>query len=199
MADQILNCPPFPRLRWDGDFWSGEVVLPSWEGFQDRSGSYASVGTEAPSDGTASLSVASEDEEDATSLSPEQMAAFQYLIDNEAAVAAAVGRALVDYYPEVRGALLNDPDSDDSHELPEVSEPGGLRPLIGLSGVHVLTIAHDGSAYLGFEFGCVWDEEHGAGVMTHRGRVIDTGQADIAFTEWVAERDPERPTDAASP
>jgi hypothetical protein len=36
------------------------------------------------------------------------------------------------------------------------------------------------------EFGCVWEEEHGAGVMTHIGRVIATGQAHCSFTEWIA-------------
>src|SRR5438128_442801 len=38
-------------------------------------------------------------------------------------------------------------------------------------------VGHDGAAHIGFEFGCVWDDEHGAGVRTHRGRAIATGQA----------------------
>jgi hypothetical protein len=68
----------------------------------------------------------------------------------------------------------------------EVSEPADLRPLVGLSAVYVLDVFHHGVACVGFEFGCVWDEEHGAGVMTHRGRVIATGQADCSFVEWIA-------------
>ena len=71
-------------------------------------------------------------------------------------------------------------------ELLEVNEPDDLRPLIGLSSVHVLDVFHDGAACVGFEFGCVWDEEHGAGVMTHLGQVIATGQADCSFVEWIA-------------
>ena len=47
-------------------------------------------------------------------------------------------------------------------------------------------------AYIGFELGCVWDEEHGLGVMTHRDRVVDVGGADTAFTEWIAENDAEK-------
>jgi hypothetical protein len=66
----------------------------------------------------------------------------------------------------------------------EVSDPADLRPLIGLSSVHVLNVAHNGMACMGLEFGCVWDEEHGAGVMTHNGGVIATGQPDCSFMEW---------------
>lgn len=110
---------------------------------------------------------------------PEQVAAFQHLMHNEATVAAAVMRALVEYCP---GEAY---DGDDE-ELMEVSEPADLRTLIGLAGVHVLNVVRDGVACIGFEFGCVWDAEHGAGVMTHRGRVIATGQADCSFVEWIA-------------
>ncbi len=202
MADEILDEAPFPPLRWDGEVftWCGEVRLPSWAGFQDRSGPYASIGARRPSDGIASLFVIAPDDEsedERTPPSSEQAAAFRYLMANETAVAAAVGRAIVEYYPEARRRHLENLYSDKSTPLPDVADPGGLRPLLGLSCVHVLTVAHDGSAYIGFEFGCAWDDEHGLGVMTHRGRVINTGQADFAFTEWVAEEDPERPTEPA--
>jgi hypothetical protein len=50
-----------------------------------------------------------------------------------------------------------------------VSDPADLRPLIGVSSVQVLNVAHNDMACIRFEFGCAWDEEHGAGVMTHNG------------------------------
>jgi hypothetical protein len=67
-----------------------------------------------------------------------------------------------------------------------VSEPDDLRPLVGLSAVHVLNVFRDGAACIGFGFRCVWYEEHGAGIMTHLGRVIAVGQADCSFVEWIA-------------
>jgi hypothetical protein len=109
----------------------------------------------------------------------QQVAAYQHLIDNEAVVAAEVVKALVEYCP---GEAY---DGDDE-ELLVVSEPNDLRPFVGLCIVHVLNVARNGVAYVGFEFGCAWDHEHGAGVMTHLGRVIATGEADCSFDEWIA-------------
>lgn len=192
MADDMLDSPPFPPLKWDGYFWTGEVTLPSWAGFQTRRGPYASLSAEKPSDGTARLTVTPLDDNDRALPTPEQAAAFQYLVANEALVAAAVGQALVEYYPGEKEAYLDAYDEGEAEELPDVSEPSELQPLIGLSSVHVLAVAHNGTAYVGFEFGCVWDGEHGAGVMTHCGRVVATGQADVSFLAWVARRDAER-------
>jgi hypothetical protein len=45
-------------------------------------------------------------------------------------------------------------DGDDE-QLLGVSEPADLRPLVGLSEVHILDLFHDGAACVGFEFGCV--------------------------------------------
>ena len=101
-------------------------------------------------------------------------------------------RALVDYCP-------GDAYDWDDEELLEVSEPDDLRPLVGLSSVHVLNVVRAGVACIGFEFGCVWDEEHGAGVMTHRGRVIATGQADCSFVEWIARQGLDRHPRRAEP
>jgi hypothetical protein len=118
---------------------------------------------------------------------PEQAAAFQHLIDNEAELAREVALALLRYYPSEHEAYLDAHDLKESDEVPEVTDVSGLRKLVGLGSVHVLSLARDGVACVGFEFGCAWDEEHGAGVMTHCGRVIATGQADCSFVRWMAE------------
>jgi hypothetical protein len=176
---ETLDFPPFPPLKWDFYFWVGKTVLPSWAGFQARRGAYGAVSSRKPSDGTARLSISSLDHKARTPPTAEQVAAFRHLLANEAAVAAAVAQALVRYCP---GEAYN----GDEEELLEVSEPDDLRPLVGLATVHLLNVARDGMACIGFEFGCVWDEEHGAGVMTHGGKVISTGQAVCSFEGWIA-------------
>lgn len=190
MAEETLNILPFPQLRWEDYFWVGELRLPSWAGFQTRRGCYGSVSSDSPSDGTARLSIVPENDERRSHPTVEQEVAFKYLLDNEAAVAASVLQALFNKYPTEKAAYAEAYSEEEAEEtLPDIADPSGLRALIGLSNVHVLSVAKDGAAYVGFEFGCVWEEEHGAGVMTHMGRVIKVGQADTSFLEWIAKRD----------
>jgi hypothetical protein len=55
--------------------------------------------------------------------------------------------------------------------------------------VHVLQLLKDGVPYVGFEFGCRWDEEHGLGVLLHGTRVVEIGDAQTSFTLWIASED----------
>jgi hypothetical protein len=174
-----LNHPPFPPLTWEHYFWVAELTLPSWAGFQVRYGIDRPPRDVPPADSTARLSVSPTDSEARTPPTPEQVVAVQHLLDKEATIADTVARALVDYCPG------NAYDGDDEVLL-GVSEVDDLRPLVRLVGVHVLNVTRDGVACVGFEFDCAWDREHAAGVMTHRGRVIATGQADCSFVAWIA-------------
>ncbi len=44
-------------------------------------------------------------------------------------------------------------------------------------------------AYIGFELGCSWDEEHGVGVMMHKDRIVAIGQAETSFDSWITFKD----------
>jgi hypothetical protein len=178
--EETIQIPPFPPLTWRGQSWEGEVELPSWTDFQGGDGRYFLV-------------VYAKDKAPPT---PEQAAAFRYLLDNEASVFAAIGRALVEVYPEERAGCIDAYDGDSAcieeveASLPEVvTDVAGLRGLVGLTGVSILSVARDGMAYMGFHLGCEWDAEHGAGVMTHRGRVLVTGSEFEASATWAAEKD----------
>jgi hypothetical protein len=188
MAKQTLNVPPFPPLQWDDYFWTGEVVLRTWAGFQSRRGAYGSVSSANESDGSATLTVTPQDDESRTPPTPEQAQAFQHLLDHEEAVSASVKEAIFAAYPGLRESYGYD-DEEAEKIMPEIDSPEQLRPLIGLSNVHVLTVAKEGIAYIGFEFGCTWDCEHGLGMMTYRDRVVEVGGADTSFLGWIAERD----------
>jgi hypothetical protein len=54
---------------------------------------------------------------------------------------------------------------------------------MGLSTVHILNDGKDGLAYVGFELGCTWEEEHGLGVMSLGDRIIEVGSAEDAFSK----------------
>jgi hypothetical protein len=191
MAKQTLDVPPFPPLQWDDCFWTGEVVLPSWAGFQSRRGAYGSVSSRAKADGSARLTVTPENDDARTPPLPEQVRAFRLLLDHELALGDSALRAIFARYPGMLDAYGYD-DEEAAELMPEIEQAEQLRTLIGPSNVHVLSVAKDGIAYIGFEFGCTWDGEHGLGVMTHRDRVVEVGGADTSFLAWVAERDAKR-------
>ncbi|MGL1885367.1 MAG: hypothetical protein OCD76_02535 [Reichenbachiella sp.] len=45
------------------------------------------------------------------------------------------------------------------------------------------------SANQRFEFSCSWNSKHGIGIMTLKDRIIETGEADVSFLNWIAEED----------
>jgi hypothetical protein len=188
MAKQTLNLPPFPPLKWDEYFWTGEAVLPSWAGFQSRRGAYGAASSGKKSDGSARLTVTPVNVEARTPPLAEQVLAFRLLLENERAVADSILHAVFAEYPGMRKSYGYD-EEEAAKFMPEIKQAKQLRTLIGLSNVHVLNVAKDGIGYTGFEFGCTWDDEHGLGIMMHRDRVVKIGGADTSFLEWIAERD----------
>jgi hypothetical protein len=177
--------PPFPPLQWEVHGWTGRVVLPSWKGFQSREGAYGAQSSDKPSAGAARLHVARPAGE-ATPPTSEQIAAYRYLLDHDTAIREAVLTALLEAYPGMQDEYGFD---EDDELMPAVEQPGQFRELVGLSEVHILPVARDGVAYIGFEFGCTWDDEHGLGFMTHKDRVLEVGGADTSFDEWIATQD----------
>src|SRR5688572_11815637 len=151
MAMPTLTMPPFPPLQWNECVWAGNVTLPSWAGCQSRGGAYGSVSSDAESNGSVQLTVAPEDEDARTPPLPEQARAFQWLIDHEPAIAASVLRSLLAAYPGWRNSYGYD-DEVAAELMPEIDGAEQLRALIGLSNVHILSIARDGIAYIGFQF-----------------------------------------------
>jgi hypothetical protein len=106
------------------------------------------------------------DEDDA--LEPEVRAGIEWLIANEEATAKAVVAAIVGKHPEIA--------SD-------------VQAKFDLRSVHFHPAVNGEEPYVGFSFGCSWDDEHGLGVMMHGTRAVEVGGADTAILAWIAERD----------
>jgi hypothetical protein len=197
---RVLKIKPFPPLKASGD-WAGTDVLPSWAGFQSRGGAYTSRSSARPSKGKVEVQVTSlprgEDDDDADDAPPpsaEQVAGYRHLKENQDTVRDAVVAAVFKEYPKIRKSYdFGDDDHQDDHYMPVIKGKDELRNLIGLGIVHVLDHAKAGHAYVGFELGCTWDEEHGLGVLTHKGRVVEVGQADTAFDSHAAKKDGGKP------
>ncbi len=102
---------------------------------------------------------------------PRLIEALKYFIDNQETIRDTIVDALLeklalwheyeDHYPHV-------PDVD---TLKQHIGPGTLH-------VHADDQQPDEPAYVGIEFGCSWDDEHGFGVVTQAGKVLGMGHAD---------------------
>ncbi|MBN9382243.1 MAG: hypothetical protein J0H74_15850 [Chitinophagaceae bacterium] len=166
----------------------GVVQLPVWAGFQSRQGVYASVDSSIPSDGTVQLHLGSDAVVDNPTISPAQVAAYHYLIDRQAQVQDAILTSLLGQYKNLQ--VLYDYEPEEAQQfMPDVLDLSGFRTLIGLSSVHILEVSRDDVAYVGYGFGCIWDDEHGLGIMTHQDRIIEIGGIDTSFLTWVAKQD----------
>jgi hypothetical protein len=172
-----VKIPPFPELVRDEFFFAGEDVLPVWAGFQSRRGPYCAIDRHEPSDGSVRVSVKPAGAEPTGA----QRAAYEFLLAEQRAIRDAVLARILAEYPEIKRQYELDTDE----ALPEVNDAAEFRSLLGLANVHVLTVERDGRAYLGLEFGCEWEEEHGLGVLTHGARVVDVGHAEVAFNDWI--------------
>ena len=109
--------------------------------------------------------------------------------DGDAPLTDMVLKAIFDVYPEWRENYKEFLGEELEDRMPELHSPSDLKTLIGLSTIHVLSVERDGLAYVGFEFGCEWEEEHGLGVMLHGNRIIDVGSAEEAFSTSIANKD----------
>ena len=96
--------------------------------------------------------------------------------------------ALKDVYPQIQGLYGYD-EEEKSKYMPDIIKPEDFKKLIKPNTIIILDVAKDGMSYIGFGFDCEWDEEHGLGVMTHGGKIVEIGDADTGSLTWIAEED----------
>jgi hypothetical protein len=176
-----LHVPPFPRLTWNGSFWEGKVHLEAWRGFISIREFCPWVTRGGLPDGDLRLHVSSPVNDKPEPPNQEQITSFQHLLDHQKTLREAVLRAVFEQYPRWKKCYAG---FVDEQMMPAISDASALTRLIRPGGVHVMANPKNGFTFIGFEFACKWDEEHGLGVLTHRGTVISTGGADEAFREY---------------
>lgn len=206
LKERVIS-PPFPKLTGrpfsDGELfsWTGRVHLDAWKGLAPReatSGEFMTFRYSAPPDGDFNLDVEpQENHQSSFTPTPAQARAFQHLLDNQQQIRKAVMEGIYAVYDQWRENYFGQkvsrdggktwqpeyPDGPPPDLMPKLSHAGDLPRLITLSTIHVLAKEREGLTCIGFAFYCKWDEEHGLGVLTHNGKVIDVGQGDTAFTD----------------
>ena len=176
-------------LREDDDgIWQTSAVLPEWSGYQSRLGPYGSKDGAGVSDGTVRIGLAPDGRRDGP-VTPDEQAYLRWFMENHAEQASALVSALFAALPTLRSDYISAwmlPEDDQSFPMIESMED--LRNVIGLHDVHIHGLAKDGIPFVGYEFGCDWEEEHGLGVLMLGKQVLEIGHADSSFTRWIAKR-----------
>src|SRR5579863_5405382 len=163
----------FGKLTYDEEdaSWSGKRKFPAFVPFRQTPYGKGKRPT------TFDLSIAAEDEQEPSSA---QARAFQEFAEREQAICEKVIDAVFRWYQRRR---KQDRQWFEDQECPEIRQPDELRDLMEFQGLLVRRDEFRGTALLGFTFDCKWDDEHGLGVLVHRGTILDVGQADVAFHE----------------
>jgi hypothetical protein len=192
--NSFINCEPelmpdetLDFSLEDGLWWTATVLLPSWRGFQSRQGAYGSQDSNLDSDGVVRIVFAPEGRGNEP-LTDSEMAAINWVITHEVSISTALLLALLKEYPALQ-EQYGYSGEEKTTLMPDITSVEELRPLIGLSSINVHPVQRDQIPYVGFEFGCTWDEESGLGVLMHGTRTIKIGGADTAILQWIAEED----------
>jgi hypothetical protein len=170
----ILNSPPLPPLQlstYSGS-WDGRTALSSWYKFSiepasqfrpERLGGFPLKIESAP------LPAVMLDYR-GVSPSPEQVAAYAYLIEKEEDVQNAALQSISDHYPQ-----WQEDYGVDEELMPNVINQEQFQSLIQLQNVFITSEAKEGYAYLYLSFDPLWDTEHGIGAVLHKDRVVAIG------------------------
>lgn len=164
-----------------GDHYEGQISLPAWKGFQSRQGVYGSKDSSEISDGMAKVFIDGQHVDYVKTTTQEQINSIHFLRDNSEKIRDAILNALLKELPDIR-EIYED-------LVPEINCFADFKNVLGLSTIHVLNSNKDDFSYIGYELGCDWDDEHGLGVMMHKDRVVEIGQADTSFNYWITYKD----------
>lgn len=169
----IVKQPPFPPLsKYGSDSLKGTDFFASWQNFQAN---------DDASNGEIEIIVHLENSDGQTP-SAAQINAYRYLKENEPSVTANVLAGLFADYPQIREVY----GGIEPEFLPVIEQPEDFRRLIKPLFIRINAESEDDCAYIGFELDCLWDIEHGLGVMTHRNEYIGCNDAEAAWNPDLA-------------
>ena len=113
----------------------------------------------------------------------QQVNAYDFLIVNSIKLKQSMLESLLSEYKNIQD-IYEYPDYDKALLMPNVDTIEEFKSLLRIQNIYVLEDYKDDMSYVGFEFYCLWDEEHGLGIRTYLGEVIKIGFAEEAFTNY---------------
>jgi hypothetical protein len=161
------------NLRRDDLAWEGNIELVDWD-------AYFGV------DLKLELNIGGDSKVDQIAEVHEK--GYKYLLEKQLEILSSITNELFRIYPTWQEEYGYDEDEKENL-MPNIDSKEDFKSLITPIRVYILDVEKNNSPYVGIEFFCKWDEEHGVGVLLHRNRVVRIGGAETAFMSWIAEED----------
>ncbi|WP_299606008.1 hypothetical protein [uncultured Tateyamaria sp.] len=176
-------------FEFDEFFWIAEETFPVWAGFSTSEEQFGEIDPKKRALGTVQVLFAPEGRGE-QSLDQNELALIKAFEDFHVEQAQAVLNGLFHGYPKIcqefEYAINGDPHWP---KPPSINHKDDLCSIIQLHTIHIHQIERSGSPYVGYDFYCDWEEEHGLGVLMYKDRVVEIGDADSASTLCIVERD----------
>lgn len=166
------------KFLFNGD-WETKLQVQAFAGFLDRQSDIVNWDKGVPSDGTVKLCFIDDLGDDPDPL-PQQIEAVNYLLEHQERIAEVICERVKAEYPDImRNFGLEDFDEEEG--FPKIKSNEDVKKAIGFSTIYVAMAHKDGIAYLGYGFGCKWDEEHGYGLVMHKDEITESGDSACAY------------------
>jgi hypothetical protein len=162
-----------PNVCKNDIFWEGSIQLQDWdEYFKQELKIVLNIGGDRIVDELTAL----------------HKKGFDYLMDEQAHILQTVIEAIFNKY-SIWQEEYGYEGKEKEMLMPDIKSRQELNQLIRPSKIFIMDIEKDRFPYIGIQFDCKWDMEHGIGIMLYKNRVVDIGGSDTAFMSWIAEED----------
>ncbi|ABN53253.1 hypothetical protein M972_112817 [Acetivibrio thermocellus AD2] len=165
-----------PNVHKNSIFWEGNIRLHDWDEYFGRELKIIlNIGGDSIVDEVTAL----------------HKKGYDFLIAEQARILHTVIEAIFDKYP-VWQEEYGYEGKEKEILMPDIDNKNELNQLIYPIKIFIMDVEKDGFPYIGIQFDCKWDQEHGVGVMLYKDNVVDIGGSDTAFMSWIAEEDKNR-------
>lgn len=104
---------------------------------------------------------------------------LNFLKNNQMQVLEAILGELLKQYPEMQ-SRYNYSEADKAEFMPDIINIKGFAGLLSPTAIYIFSEYQEDMPYIGVSFHCMWEQEHGLGVLICKDRVVQISSADIA-------------------
>ncbi|CAM3269737.1 DUF6985 domain-containing protein [Vibrio neptunius] len=171
----VKDCK-FPETTTDEYFKYTSKKVVGFAGLQIRNGAYGSISSPEKSDGTIHFCC------DKDLPSEEFLDVVVWIEENALDVLDKSLESFVQQYRYMRDLVIDSLTHEKADDVvPQIATHKDLSRLCGIVAVHIKGSSTVGIPRFGIEFGCNWEEEHGAGVNFEGLELVETGSASEGF------------------